>query len=164
MTQIVSKRQKQILFEKTHKRCAYCGKKLTLESMTVDHIVPQNDFRTKGVKVNNGYENLLASCEECNLTKGCMSLKNYRSLIVTLRKNYSIWPVNTKDFKFYYEKEKPVLLKDLEEKYGKYKSHKLDVKYLKALKAAEKSKKSSEYNMSTFIKTFIDGFDLSKSC
>lgn len=67
-------------------RCAYCGKKLTDQTMTVDHIIPidkvqHNVYYRKLMglfKVNNvnDINNLAPACERCNKRKG-RKLKGY---------------------------------------------------------------------------------------
>ncbi|EGT3606903.1 HNH endonuclease [Clostridium perfringens] len=51
--------------------CCYCGKKLTFEERTVDHIQPIN---RGGETV---LENLVVCCEGCNTEKGDMTLQEY---------------------------------------------------------------------------------------
>lgn len=52
-------------------RCCYCGKELTFEERTVDHIQP----------INRGgetlLENLVVCCEKCNTEKSDMTLQEY---------------------------------------------------------------------------------------
>lgn len=45
-------------------KCAYCGKKLTLENITLDHFVPLKHGGPKGAL------NTLPSCKKCNGYKG----------------------------------------------------------------------------------------------
>lgn len=67
-------------------RCAYCGKKLTNKTMTVDHIIPidkvQHDvfyrrvMKILKIKNINDVNNLAPACERCNKKKG-RKLKGY---------------------------------------------------------------------------------------
>lgn len=67
-------------------RCAYCGKRLTERSMTVDHIIPidkvqhQKSYRRlmklAGIYDINDIHNLAPACERCNKKKG-RELKGY---------------------------------------------------------------------------------------
>lgn len=67
-------------------RCAYCGKKLTQDKMTVDHIVPidkvQHMWRYRqlirliNISDVNELKNLTPACERCNKKKG-RKLKGY---------------------------------------------------------------------------------------
>ena len=54
------------LFLRDEFKCQYCGLK---GEMTFDHIIP----RSKGGKTT--WENVVASCQKCNLKKGSRSLK-----------------------------------------------------------------------------------------
>lgn len=61
-------------------RCAYCGKKMSQDYMTVDHIISvykaQNEFSGKllmkilRAKTVNDVKNLTPACEKCNRKKG----------------------------------------------------------------------------------------------
>lgn len=55
--------EKQKILAKTKCKCAHCGKKLTTETMTIDHVYPLN----KGG--NHSEYNLIALCLECNKLK-----------------------------------------------------------------------------------------------
>lgn len=44
--------------------CVYCGERLTLQTSTVDHVIP----KSKGG--NNGKKNTVISCKPCNKKKG----------------------------------------------------------------------------------------------
>ena len=55
------------LFLRDEFKCQYCGSK---GDMTFDHIVP----RSKGGRTT--WENVVASCQKCNLRKGSKSIKN----------------------------------------------------------------------------------------
>jgi hypothetical protein len=55
--------------------CAYCGKTLSSESASIDHIIPRcrwDDMKakgqTKGKHVNN-WKNVVAACKKCNCKK-----------------------------------------------------------------------------------------------
>lgn len=48
-------------------RCQYCGKPLTEEEATVDHVIPLAAGGT------NGSSNLVVACEECNVILGAMN-------------------------------------------------------------------------------------------
>lgn len=62
--------------------CQYCGDHLTLKDGTIDHVVPQS----RGGK--HAWENVVASCMECNNQKNDMFLKEAgkRHSIVLKRK------------------------------------------------------------------------------
>ena len=62
---------KQTILDKTGGFCFYCGTELTLESVTVDHIIP---ILYGG---GNDLDNLVPACVSCNNLKGVMSLDEY---------------------------------------------------------------------------------------
>ncbi len=55
--------------------CAYCGKEIEFNEMHVDHLVP---LANGGV---DNATNYMPSCDTCNLTKGTLSLEDYRNKI-----------------------------------------------------------------------------------
>lgn len=66
----------KLMFELTYQikgknKCYYCGKKITKEQITIDHIYPI-DFG--GPTITN---NLLPSCGECNIRKNNMTYNQY---------------------------------------------------------------------------------------
>lgn len=66
-----SKRKK--VYAKCKGHCAYCGRPITLEEMTADHVVP------KAAGGSNKISNLLPCCRECNSSKANSSLSQYRA-------------------------------------------------------------------------------------
>lgn len=82
-------------------RCAYCGKWLKKEKVTVDHIIPVNGMKTSsvvrfvskliGIKNVNGVNNLCAACEKCNKRKsaklGLWPIKGF------LGRSYLLWNI-----------------------------------------------------------------------
>ncbi len=58
--------EKKNTLKRSRNKCCCCGKKLTLQTMTMEHIVPVS----RGGK--NEPENLIALCKECNQLKGNM--------------------------------------------------------------------------------------------
>jgi 5-methylcytosine-specific restriction endonuclease McrA len=54
----------KVLWYRDGKSCRYCGKRISLNSMTKDHIIP----KSKGGR--NTYDNLICCCETCNKIKG----------------------------------------------------------------------------------------------
>lgn len=59
-----SQKTRMGLYKKSNGRCAICGKKLSIEEMTVDHIKPV------AAGGNNDMENLQCCCKTCNFIKG----------------------------------------------------------------------------------------------
>ena len=90
--------------------CAYCGKKIEFDDMTIDHIVPQS----KGGK--DTVENTVPSCQLCNNQKSDRTVEEFRDFIANLtealdeNKQYrlairykKVVPVKPNGVTFYYE-------------------------------------------------------------
>jgi 5-methylcytosine-specific restriction endonuclease McrA len=52
------------IFARDHNQCQYCGKKLPLTELTLDHVVP----RSQGGRAT--WENIVCACLPCNIRKG----------------------------------------------------------------------------------------------
>jgi 5-methylcytosine-specific restriction endonuclease McrA len=59
---------------KYDKHCAYCGKEIEFKNMQVDHIVPKRNGGTDEIS------NLNPSCRICNHYKRALTLSQYRFL------------------------------------------------------------------------------------
>lgn len=69
-----------IILKKYNNRCAYCGCKLSIYDLTIDHIMPINR-KNKYQKIDNNYTNLNPSCLSCNCSKHNMSIDEWRLYI-----------------------------------------------------------------------------------
>lgn len=110
----MTKNQRLMVYNKYGGRCAYCGKKLELKDMQVDHIIPQRICIDK--ETANRIENLNPSCRRCNHYKRARSIERYRELILKLHEkirdqylnkvaeDYGVIEVKPWDGKFYFEK------------------------------------------------------------
>lgn len=81
----MTKQERQRVFEKFERRCAYCGTPLKLNEMQVDHLNPI--FRTWDDETlkRNGYtrgkdsfENWIPACRSCNKRKGALTVEEFR--------------------------------------------------------------------------------------
>lgn len=88
----------QILL-KYNNRCAYCGDAITIETLCIDHIIPL--LRRKGpyksltptIKGTNSIENLNPACLQCNSSKNCKSLEEWRKTIAdSINKIQQVFP------------------------------------------------------------------------
>ena len=105
------------VYNKYGGRCAYCGRKIELKDMQVDHIWPQHMMKLIDAEKMNGIENLNPSCYRCNHYKRGESLEHFRQLMKTLHErvkkiyickvaeDYGIIKVEPWNGRFYYEKE-----------------------------------------------------------
>ena len=66
------KKLKPHVWNKTHGYCYYCGTKITLDSMNIDHLIPEK----KGGAHN--LDNLFPACQTCNSSKGTKTLEEFR--------------------------------------------------------------------------------------
>lgn len=75
------------LYSSKKYRCAYCGKRLHKDKVVIDHIISVNKVQTsicsklllKTISKNgvNDYNNLVCSCQKCNLKKGTTTKLKY---------------------------------------------------------------------------------------
>jgi len=77
----ISEAKKKRVWEKFDHCCRYCHQPLTLETMTVDHIIPQSAFKKAGDADDE--DNLCAACKTCNTAKAAMSVKEFRKWVNT---------------------------------------------------------------------------------
>lgn len=90
-------------------KCAYCGKKLDFDDMTVDHVLPQCKGGT------NDPENTYPACYLCNNQKADMTLEEFREYISNIEEEldtnkayrlalrFNKISVKPRDIKFYFE-------------------------------------------------------------
>ena len=64
---------------KYDRRCAYCGDNIQLSEMQVDHIIPKRNFHTGRVDYDvNDIRNLNPACRVCNNWKHTWSVEQFR--------------------------------------------------------------------------------------
>lgn len=73
-----SKTVRKKVYDKFDGHCAYCGEKIDLEDMEIDHV---KSIRQGGT---NDFDNLFPSCELCNHYKNLMDLEGLREYLKTL--------------------------------------------------------------------------------
>lgn len=69
---------RKAVYLKCDGHCAYCGKKITLRTMQVDHIQPKSRGGT------DDFKNLMPSCRSCNHYKRADTLEEFREKIATI--------------------------------------------------------------------------------
>lgn len=121
----LSKKTRQLVYEKYHGHCAYCGCELDYKDMQVDHVEsyylndPDNYFihrDKKSVKELNELENLMPACRMCNFYKGtgtpemfrdklqeCLLPNIRRPFQFRLAEKYGLVEVHEKTIRFYFE-------------------------------------------------------------
>ena len=108
----MTKQIREQVYKKYNGRCAYCGKKLMLGEMQVDHIIPK---RLGGA---DSIENYNPSCRTCNHYKRATGLETWRTVflgglierikkiyIVRVAEHYGMITFHEWDKKFYFESE-----------------------------------------------------------
>lgn len=95
--------KRQEIFNKYKGHCAYCGCKLKMKTMTVDHLKPQSKGGT------NTIDNLVPACSKCNATKADDDIELLRialawpTLNVTQLQSFRKVRKAAKKYKFYFE-------------------------------------------------------------
>jgi len=69
---------RQAVYDKYNGHCAYCGGQLTQSRMQIDHYWPQHLAHIFPKLDNNRFENLMPSCQPCNIHKGGMEPEVWR--------------------------------------------------------------------------------------
>lgn len=116
----IPKRTRQLVYAKYDGHCAYCGCKLELRDMQVDHIksVFQSTRENGWCAVqDDSIENLMPACRQCNYYKQEADIEEFRRRIkewlektcrqsfqVRLAEKYGILEYHKWDGKFYFEK------------------------------------------------------------
>lgn len=73
-----TKAERELVYQKYDKHCAYCGKELEYKDMQIDHLVPLEGWNQHGT---NDFENLMPACRRCNHYKRANSLELWRKMI-----------------------------------------------------------------------------------
>lgn len=69
------KRLRELVYQKYDGHCAYCGRKLAMKDMQVDHIVSRYNAGTDDL------DNLNPSCRMCNFRKQTFTISQFRKEI-----------------------------------------------------------------------------------
>lgn len=81
----LKKEEREKVWLKFDKHCAYCGKKLRYKEFQVDHLVPRLNGMVPDELVEK-FENYMPSCKRCNHYKRADSLEAFREKLKTLHK------------------------------------------------------------------------------
>ncbi len=114
----LSKAERQAIYDKYDGHCAYCGEKITLQQLQVDHVIPMEFhevYKATGQNLDDLW-NMLPACRSCNHYKSTLTLDKFRQALenqpaVLLRDNatykiavrYGTVRHNPKPIKFYFE-------------------------------------------------------------
>jgi len=118
---MATKINREEVYNKYNKKCAYCGNDLTtIKEMQVDHMIPKwsKILHKDNLEKINDFSNLMPSCRRCNHYKRGDTLEQFREKMKTLDDRIKINYINkvaidfgiivlTKfDGVFYFEKQK----------------------------------------------------------
>lgn len=108
-----SKQERLIVYQKYNGRCGYCGKKIEIKDMQIDHIYPLY------LGGSNEYNNLMPACCSCNKYKSTYTLEKFReqitllnkrlnrdSVVYRISKRYGLIKEINEPVKFYFERVK----------------------------------------------------------
>lgn len=76
----MTKKQRQLVFEKTSGHCGYCGIDLSKKRWHIDHIKPLMRGDAHHPK-DHSFKNLMPACFRCNNRKQTLSIEQFRSEI-----------------------------------------------------------------------------------
>ncbi len=111
----MTKKERQLIFEKYEGKCAYCGCEL-VRGWHIDHLKPIR--RKKYNKAECRYpqrecvDNCMPACASCNINKHAMKLEDFRHLVAGFMKHLNERNTQYKIAKRYgmvTEQEKPVI-------------------------------------------------------
>lgn len=74
---------RQRVYDKCNGHCAYCGTKITIKEMQVDHVISKYNWEQQKNHLPNvnHIDNLLPSCRYCNRLKDTCSLEVFREQV-----------------------------------------------------------------------------------
>lgn len=117
MTRRIPKKIRQQVYEKYDGHCAYCGCQLKYEDMQVDHINSVYKSELQEKDADNGIENLMPSCRQCNFYKSTHDINGFRYMLENtltesvkkpfqfrLAEKYNIVQYTPHSIEFYFEK------------------------------------------------------------
>lgn len=74
-----NKKHRQTIYDKFGGRCAYCGHKISMKELSIDHIDPLRRKMNNCSHGSNEIDNLNPSCKPCNYSKSSLDLEKWRS-------------------------------------------------------------------------------------
>ena len=85
---VLSKKEREAVYNKYNGHCAYCGKEIAYKEMQVDHLIPvqRERFGKYTVEEIECFENYTPSCRRCNHYKRAHSLEVFRKMIEEIPK------------------------------------------------------------------------------
>lgn len=108
----LTKEERLNIYNKHNGRCGYCGEKIDIKDMQVDHVIP---LRVGGADT---IDNMICACRSCNQYKSTYSLEVFKkqlseipnrlirdSAIFRIALRYGLIEIKDKEIEFYFERE-----------------------------------------------------------
>lgn len=79
----ISQAERKAVYEKYSGHCAYCGEKIAMSAMQVDHLIPMDlyeAYAAQGIDLDTR-ENYMPSCRSCNKYKHTLTIEMFRTSI-----------------------------------------------------------------------------------
>lgn len=79
----LSKAERQAVYDKLDGHCAYCGKKIPIQQMQVDHVIPMEFYEAYlaiGRDIDQ-MDNWMPACRSCNNYKHTLTLEKFRKAL-----------------------------------------------------------------------------------
>lgn len=115
-------KQRDAIYQKYSKHCAYCGREIVFGEMEVDHLIPIYHFEIKPELQNKSpdtFDNLMPACRSCNRYKDTYDIETFRkvlsSIVFKLRRDHKTFGIGERfglihvdehPIEFYFEKYK----------------------------------------------------------
>lgn len=102
----MNKREK--VFNKTNGKCIYCGCDIDIKTFHIEHMKPKSTLKID----KDHIDNLYPSCKDCNLSKGNLTIEEFRKKLEKMpfmlhiaRMITKYYDVKPRKITFYFEKE-----------------------------------------------------------
>lgn len=113
-------KQREAIYNKYGKHCAYCGCEIAFGEMEIDHLIPVYHFEMKPELQNKSpdtFDNLMPSCRSCNRYKTTYDIEIFRKVLAAIpfklrrdhktfgiAERYGLVKVDEHPIEFYFEK------------------------------------------------------------
>lgn len=108
----ITKKERIEIYNQYDGRCVYCGTKIDIKNMQVDHIVPLR----KGGK--DDLDNMICACRSCNHYKSTLDLDDFKEQLLKITERlkrdsatfriaerYGLIEIKEKEIKFLFEEQ-----------------------------------------------------------
>ena len=116
----IPKTVRKVVYDRYDGHCGYCGCKITMAEMQIDHIeaVYLHESDSGGISALNDISNLMPACRMCNFYKSTYGIEKFRQqlkilperlekqFIYRLAKKYGLVSETKELIKFYFEEHK----------------------------------------------------------